>query len=380
MAHVHVCLVSGQPIPNLTTVVQLMPERVALLVTTDMADRAAWLRGAIRARGVEVEEKPVGPYDMNSVITACEEIQQAHPQDSLSLNITGGTKISTLGAFQSFYTTKWPIYYVNTQDHSIMQINSAATGTEAPIRISIPLAEYLAVHGFAISHYQPDEEGPRGRQALTQTFVDAACSEVTSNAIREINAKAPNPFARQYNPWMEMPGQHYGREIIKKARELGMVGRARDRRIEIPKAEDAFYLKGGWLEEYVFLTAKTLGSCEVLRNVKGQWATRRKPPRNEYDVLIGHGNQVFYISCKTSFPGEDEHTGSFRPYLYELDALGDDLLGLFGKKMLASAIAITDVAIRDRAERLRVTLVDGQRLRGLDRRLREWVGDARRKT
>lgn len=379
MAHVHVCLISGQPIPNLTTIVQLMPERVALLVTTDMADRAAWLRGVIQARGVEVEEKQISPYDMNSVIVACEEIQRAHSKEDLSLNITGGTKISTLGAFQSFYTTKWPIYYVNTQDHSIMQINPGTTGTEAPICASIPLAEYLAVHGFAISDYQSDEGGPRLRQALTQMFVDAACSEATSNAIREINAKAPNPFARQYNPWMELPGQNYGREIIKKARALGMVGRSRDRRVEIPRAEDAFFLKGGWLEEYVFLTAKALESCEVFRNVKGQWATRRKPPRNEYDVLIGHGNQVFYISCKTSFPGEDEHTGSFRPYLYELDALGDDLLGLFGKKMLASAIEITDVAIRDRAERLGVTIVDGQGLRGLDRRLREWVGKARKK-
>ncbi len=44
MRHIHVCLVSGQPIPNLTTVFQFRPDHVILLKTKEMEERTKILR------------------------------------------------------------------------------------------------------------------------------------------------------------------------------------------------------------------------------------------------------------------------------------------------------------------------------------------------
>ncbi|MBI5307123.1 MAG: DUF1887 family protein [Planctomycetes bacterium] len=105
MSHIHVCLVSDQPIPNLTTALQFKPDTVVLLKTKEMEEKAGLLEDVLKNKGCDVQSETIAAYDINNVITVSESLINKCKNCDVSLNITGGTKIGTLGTFQAFYTS-----------------------------------------------------------------------------------------------------------------------------------------------------------------------------------------------------------------------------------------------------------------------------------
>ena len=55
----HVCLVSDQLIPNVLPVMREKPERVILLTTGKMQNKAALLRDFLQRRGANVASQPI---------------------------------------------------------------------------------------------------------------------------------------------------------------------------------------------------------------------------------------------------------------------------------------------------------------------------------
>lgn len=104
MSHIHVCLVSDQPIPNLTTILQFRLDTVLLLYTDDFKAKKDRLKAVLKNHQIKTEERVILPYDLQNVIQVCDGVLADYADAELSLNITGGTKISTLGAFQVFYS------------------------------------------------------------------------------------------------------------------------------------------------------------------------------------------------------------------------------------------------------------------------------------
>lgn len=137
------------------------------------------------------------------------------------------------------------------------------------------------------------------------------------------------------------------------------------------------FLRGFWFEEYVYTLALGIGADEVKLNVIGTWdAAVKRPPANEFDVMIAKGTQLAIISCKTANPNrtrEGETESISKEYLYELDSLGDTALGLFGKRMIASARPISNQYVRDRAGVMRIELVDGKNILTLKDKLQSWL-------
>ncbi len=131
MSHVHVCLVSDQPIPNLTTVLQFKPHTVILLATEERRKEAKRLEKVIRQKRVEVTTKEIKAYDIGDVVSVSENVIKDFTDDEVTLNITGGTKIGTIGTFQTFYSSGKPIFYVNTYDNEIIKVS--------PVEEKIPI-------------------------------------------------------------------------------------------------------------------------------------------------------------------------------------------------------------------------------------------------
>jgi hypothetical protein len=114
------------------------------------------------------------------------------------------------------------------------------------------------------------------------------------------------------------------------------------------------------------MAARELDPDEIKLNVKGKWIAKgQHHPKNEFDVMFSKGNRLFLISCKTANPdrkaeGDNEAIG--KEFLYELVSLSDRALGLFGKRMLASARPSNDAALKKRAEILKVHIIDGRNI------------------
>lgn len=374
MSHVHVCLVSGQPIPNLTTALQFTPDTVYLLSTEDMLKEANRLEKVIKQKGIEVKTKKIKPYDINNVISVCEDLIKEHQNYEVTLNITGGTKIGTLGTFQTFYYGDKSIFYVNTHDNEIIKVSPDEE--KIPINVNISIKDYLAVYGFNISGYVKDDRYIYDRKYITETLVQLAINR--QELIGEINGKISKDIDKAVYP-IKINFRD-DKDMIKLCsilQEKGIVQRSHQSTIYIPDRETADYLRGFWFEEYVYMTAKSLEVNEVKLNVEGQWDTTGKyTPINEFDVMISKGNRLFYISCKTA--NLDRHTDETeesigKECLYELDALGDRSLGLFGKKMLCSARPVKNDYVKKRAEVMGIKLIDGNSIATLKDNLKQWL-------
>jgi|Deesub1362A_J573_1020465.scaffolds.fasta_scaffold00319_38 hypothetical protein len=375
MSHIHVCLVSDQAIPNLTTALQFNPDTTVLLSTNEMKDKAKRLETVLKNKGLKVKTLKISAYDINDVITVSESLLNDCKGCKVSLNITGGTKIGTLGTFQVFYTASKPIFYVNTKDNEIIKLYPEKEQQKYPIEISISIKDYLAVYGFNVKSYVKDDSYIYKRKKVTDYLANLVIHR--PNIIGEINYKLQNFEEKSYPLKINITKNKQVIKLYDILKDSGLVKIRNKSTIEIPDVETAKYLNGIWFEEYVYMMAKSLGADEVKLNVKGVWDTVGKhPPTNEFDILISKGNRLFYISCKTANPDRkiddtDETIG--KEYLYELDSISDSALGLFGKRMLASARAIKNDYVRKRAEILKIDIADGQNIATLKGKLQQWL-------
>ena len=77
-----------------------------------MNEKATFLQDVIKKRGFIVSSQVIEVYGIKNVISVSENILKRFEDFRVTLNITGGTKIGTLGTFQSFYNAGKEIYYV----------------------------------------------------------------------------------------------------------------------------------------------------------------------------------------------------------------------------------------------------------------------------
>ena len=373
MSRVHVCLVSDQPIPNLTTSLQFKPDTVVLLTTKEMKEKSKQIDRVLTDKGLEVSTVMMEAYDINNVITVSENLLDEYKNDEVSLNITGGTKIETLGTFQAFYTAGKTIFYVDTRGNKILKLFPESEQTEYPIDVTIPIKDYLAAYGFTIHSYVKDDHYIYKRKELTNYL--AHITGHKNNIIGELNYRLHEFNENSSLPVTANIPKHEKLDSLLEDLD-SVVIKSKDK-ITIGTYDDLRYLKGIWFEEYIYMLAKAVGADEVKLNVEGKWITKGShPPKNEFDILLAKGTRLFYISCKTANPErkrEGENEGIGREYLYELDSIGDRALGLFGKRMLASARSIEDPYIRERAKILSIDLVDGKNVLTLKEKLRQWL-------
>lgn len=373
MNHIHVCLVSDQPIPNLTTALQFNPDKVVLLVSKEMKEKAEMLSNVLKNRGFETETLSIKAYDINDVISVSESLINKCKSCEVTLNITGGTKIQTLGTFQAFYTREKSIYYVDTKNNQILKLFPENEQSEYPITVSIPIIDYLATYGFSVNDYVQNDNSIYKRKELTNYLAHIASRNdrtigTINHVLHNYDEKSPLPVIA------EMPKDEKLQQLLL---TLDDVAKDNKSSIRINNHSSLRYLKGLWFEEYVYMTVKVLGVAEVLLNVEGKWVSKgAKPPKNEFDILLSKKNRLFYISCKTANPDriiDDSEESVTKEYLYELLALGDRALGLFGEKMLASARPITNDYVRKRAEVMKIALIDGKNIATIKENLKQWL-------
>jgi hypothetical protein len=368
--------VSDQPIPNLTTIFQFKPDKVALLTTKDKSVQAARLERVISAKKIRVSTHEILPYDIGNVISVSDSLIDQCSSCNVSLNITGGTKIGTIGTFQTFFTRNKPIYYVNTRDNEIIRVYPEKESI--PIDVSISMNDYLASYGFNVRSFLRNDSEIYKRRELTEGLAKIAIKNPA--AIGFLNYNLPDEPEKESYPYkISIRNNHDIINLVRLMSEIGMGRLEGNSALVITDVLTAKYLKGQWFEEYVYMIAKSLDVDDVKLNVEGEWDVAGKiQVKNEFDVMIARKNRLFYISCKTVNPDrktDDSGESVSKAFLYELDALGDRALGLFGKKLLASARPIKNSYVKKRAQAMNIKLVDGRSISTLKDNLKQWLSE-----
>lgn len=375
MTTTHVCLISDQPIPNLIPLRMEKPARAIFLVSDEKQNEADRLRRIIQPWGITIEEKRIPPFDLNAVAAICATLIGEQGQEHLTLNVTGGTKISALAAFEAFYSGGCRIIYVNTATDELMTLSPIEGKASIPDLIGV--RDYLAAYGLRLekgSGQPPTGCGQRRQQTkrLAELFVK---DEALLQTVNRLTQPLLNKERHGLNYLHLAPDDFTNSQaLFELLRQAGIATPGIDDGININRPEDIFFLGGGWLEEFVYHTVRELPVHEVMINVKVEWdGAGRKNTTNEFDVLFSHRNRLHIVSCKAANMERESTAGSKgKAAIYELDALADKAGGLFGRTMLVSARPLSDYD-RARAERMRIEVVSGRNLPQLKSSLQKWL-------
>jgi len=373
--HTHVCLISDQPLPNLVPLLLEKPQKTILLVSPEMRAQAERLERVVRPHGITLELREIpSAYDFSAIQRVCEEIIANCPnKESLTLNVTGGTKIAALAAFQSFYFKNCRIVYLDSSNNKLLQL--------APENDSISVRDNIVKARDCLIAYGMNPMQNNG------TVHDARCrsclGELTELLTRDhdLLSKLNSVISRCGNnpPFANIALNDLGGGAEKLASLLegcGMARRTSSSNLNIGSKEKIFFCQGGWLEEYVFHSVKKLAlkGLDAAINVKVEWDGKgKRPTENEFDVLFTYCNRLHIISCKSSNPERKTSSGNrATEALNELDALADRAGGLFGRAMLVSARPLS-VYDRERAKKMKIRLVQAEAIVHLTTDLQQWI-------
>jgi hypothetical protein len=263
---------------------------------------------------------------------------------------------------------------VNTYNNELLQISPEEAVW--PIHVDISPEDYLASYGFKAEPSATDDTAIQRRTECTEYLKGLAVT--MGHLVGEMNGKIVEEAQKgRYPLSVTLRPNAETKRLVELLDGHGLVRKTGPTSFQVLSRHEERYLTGAWFEEYVFLTARRMKGVTVRLNVNGTWdAGGGQNPRNEFDVLIGKNNRLYYISCKTVNPNrmeKDRKEPVTNEYLYELLALGDRALGLFGKKMLASARSIESAAVRERAAFMNIVLVDGDKIDRLGNALNLWL-------
>lgn len=367
---IHLCLISDQPTPNLTPLLDasFQPKKVFLLTSPEKQLQAERLKQVIQPCGIHVSIWPIDDaMDVEHIRDRVLELLQdmdASGDVSIALNATGGTKPMSIAAYEVFRGLDLPIFYVHPDKDRVIWMHPAGRKS-FDIEDRIRLPQFLQAHGVEST-------------AINRTAMPKCLRELTRTLIRDIDRFSKPLGTLNYLAFQATSSLQADLPKDKRNwRELGDLLDlfAQENLLEVSgsdvrfRDEDArFFVNGGWLEHHVFSVIHHIRSANPhIHDLAQGLEVQRGEVRNELDVAFLCDNRLYLIECKTK---QFKQGGS--DVVYKLDALTDALGGLRARSMLVSFQRLGK-ADNNRASEARIAVCTGRDIQHLDEKIRRWI-------
>lgn len=368
----HLILVSAQPIPNLTPMLDdaIKPQKIVMLVSQDMQERAKALESIFKPRGIAVEQHQIkDPWDADPIRDTVLDILSQSAEGEIALNATGGTKLMAIAAYEVFFSQNAPIYYVHPEQDRLLWLSPKLPPHELADRLK--LKEYLMAYGASQVNI-PEPQGVKPEiRALTETLltdIDRYADELgTLNYYASTAEKSPTLSVELEHGPQSRPLLW---ELLDLFESKGLC-RIQGHNLRFADADARFMTNGGWLEQHTYGICLNLKKALNIQDIACNLTIQRQPPgktpvKNEIDVGLIKANRLHLIECKTKQFEKDADV------LYKLDSLRDLIGGLQGKAMLVSFNDLGKTT-RARARELHIALCCKTELRNLQQHLQSWL-------
>jgi hypothetical protein len=375
----HLCIATGQNLANLIPALQCGAAEVWLLRTPAMRDSAAHLATALKARGIAVKPLDFADDAVTTLHAQAEAIAEQLDGRAVTINLSGGTKLMTLALVQTLAAhlgTAAPearphLVYTDTA-HRRLDWLAPAPRSE-PMRAVLRIDDVLLAQGYRRQGGTDAADWQRRageRAALTRFMGDnARALERFFGTLNHLAQKALNEPAGPWRPEQGLPFPPGGKpaELLRLAREHGLLHWDDDTQLVFHDADAAGYLGGGWVEEYAGFKLSGM-------RFDGGWAPRLRIEHvdrgttNELDAVAVHGNRLLVVECKAARAGADK----VADWVYKASQLARSVGGQFAQPLLLSARPLDD-AHRQRAREYGVDVIDGADLGTLPDYLRQWM-------
>jgi len=391
-----ISLISEQTIPNVLCIDYFKPDFLLMVSTKEMDEKkkinfiANGLKRISKDFDFSEENKNMHVINVNQeslvdVVTKIENWftninRQGKQFDEIIANITGGTKIMSLGLYNAVVSSdnipakKFKIVYMPI-GNKIVDLSEKHNNTEdckppfcIKIKKRLSIVQYLESKGIQII---PPYDADKFNDGFTNSFKHiehAKLSKDVSKFIMQNYCNLKNFLASIYSA-LENPKIDFNKnkshiidrtcnflddnhktsiKLIKKLFNFHYLkhltvtdseGENKNLKInikgEIAKHEYEF-LKGGWLERFCFNELYELKKRkffnDIAINVNVENKEKGKEAKNEFDILFTYNNNLYMVECKSLNQGHDPKT----EILYKISALQEELGRLTTKSFLAS--------------------------------------------
>ena len=330
-----VCLVSMQHVPNLRSIQSVKPDWLVLAVTSGMAGKDMQLLKALKVGGLDYAEKidilALADGEEQSADPIHKELCdlfKKHPNDEWVVNLTGGTKPMSIGAYEFSKDKKLKTLYIaEGNQHQAVDLLG---GPCIPLPYDVTTAEFLAGYGFDILNggalVRTEEQASSWKKLAAHL---AICNE--DAGLRELLDKLQHlkvaQIERDEREWKKnglylseednaFLEDHNLRNLIASQFGLSTVGNILTGKLERPATE---FLTGKWLEVFIWGLLLPFVRKGIWDLHLGVLAGKSGPgENNDLDVSFMRNQSLCIVECKT---GGQEHDPDANDVLYKIEAI-----------------------------------------------------------
>ncbi len=342
-----VSLIGDQTIPNILVAAHFQPDFQLFISTRRMEEKgkSKAILDTLKLRGLDYEERhQVLEVSEDSILDLQNQVagwlSETGEEFQFIVNLTGGNKLMSIATFDLFTDFGSEMVYVPIPKNEYLK-PFPKRRPKHPTRLTerLSVEEYLCGYGFKVKNHaqlQQNKEMALLRRSTTCHVFDHYLE--TRSLLRWFRASMAPLKRRALKKGHDFSG-HFEVQNPAQSHLLTALGFSRSG-TEIRKTifeADWNYLRGGWLEERLYLAVR-----EVLPSPTdiqlGLQCEDPKGNRNEFDVILVHANVLSLIECKSldAAEGSDDIVGAnINDFLYKLGALRQNF-GLTPEAFLAT--------------------------------------------
>lgn len=330
------CLLSNQHIPNLIGVKMYTPDKLILVVSKKMKDKSDLFLNALKIGGLNYEDKKEiieldDEFNLQKVMESAQSILNKYSANQIYFNISGGTKIMTLG-FYSILKDKFKLIYIpENRNDTFIFIND---GKEESFNKSVSVPEFLMGYGFqgAKSEKTMSDEKERAK-----TFFDCAL-QLAKNAESDdllCFDREDDKKHREKHEIFRKSGGEIREEYWTSFAHNNMENAIKpwlDRNNQLDKYK-AKFLTGGWLEVFAYGLLCKFEVALKINDINLGFEVKRKDeiqPGHDLDVCFINNLTLNIIECKSGSQASDQGAD----IVYKLEAIRSQLGALNSKNIL----------------------------------------------
>ena len=310
-----ILLLGGRIQPAAMTAFQLRPDVAACIVSKDTPKVADTMIDLLRRRFPSLQfaaTQTVSATAPSAAREAVEKLLQAYSSFAPTVSLTGAPVPMTLGAYEAARTQHVPTLYLPTNQNVLLDVTGEGEPRQMELRVDLP--DFLLVHSLQMlspASY-PATISARHKQAIDYFQRDFA---VTTELLAWLIDKGLSHGLRQ-RAW---PLGDAHKALMIQLAHVGVIQRlawrhsgASSIEYQVSDAESLKFLSGGWLEQYIYLSAQIkhpeIGKLfdhkayglELQSNLAQTANTGSKQATREIDFIGLRQNAPLIASCKTA--------------------------------------------------------------------------------
>ena len=373
---VHICLVSQQPLPNFLPIVEnaFRPQKVILLVTPEMKKQADFLTNHIKKRCQikDIEQISIADeYNMSLIEQELLDLLIDYQPDEVAVNITGGTKLMAIAAFNFAQENNYQCIYF-TQNQSKIILYHPQRQPETLLKCQnqyLKIEDYLNLHGYEIQSSTQHIK----KNLIQPWYIAIEQHDLYAKIIPSLNHQL---YKQAESDNSSLPLNELNKNILPLLKDLGEVSGGH---FQFHNKDNKQLANGGWFEYFVFEKINEIKKeyqkiQDIQLNI--QFKTQADKTYNEVDVAVLCNNVLYLIECKTINFAKDLGQAKGNDILYKLESL-KKVGGLNTRCALISYISTQNKKgnnpIKERAKSNQIELWAGKDdIKGLKTHLIKW--------